>query len=572
MTATTPISAIDALGPVTRMSCAEATLRAMVDAGADTLFNIPGRGIYPLLNQLPKVPELEYLTCLHEFPLAAIADGYARGAGTAAWLNLYMSTGVLNAASAIFLAQRDRVPMVVTATQAESFAVGADQRAEISDNVASVRPITKWAWMPPTPDRVPEALRRAHSIATTPPCGPTFVAIPVDYWEREIDYVAAPTTELAAAEMRVDGRAMERLAELLASAEQPMLVVGYEAVVAGVAAEAQAMSHRLGCPLVAEGEPAMLPCPVDFPQFGGSVAEATELAAAADLVVHVGVSTYEAFHREIFELGVPKRHVWIGTSDLELNKVLAADLAFIGPIAPVVRALADAVEAHAPSAATVESRACRVRETIAEERAPLLAARTEGWDADPMSVARICAELRELMPPETVVVDHSTTAVRLVRENFPVPSAEQYISASGSCQGWGLPAAIGVQLARRGTPVVGFVGDGGFMFGVQAVWTAIEYRLPVLVVILNNGGWSSMRASLAARAPALLPRQGEMHFGWETDYAGLVRSFGGDAATVRTPAELREAVATRMPLQGLLVLDARCRRERKTSASPFVGY
>ena len=110
----------------------------MADLGADTFFNIPGRGIYPLLQELPKVPELAYVTGLHEFPLAAMADGFARARGGAAFMNLYMSTGVLNAASAVFLAQRDRVPMVITATQAESWAVGADHRAEISDIVAAM--------------------------------------------------------------------------------------------------------------------------------------------------------------------------------------------------------------------------------------------------------------------------------------------------------------------------------------------------------------------------------------------------------------------------------------------------
>ena len=77
-------------------------LAVMADLGADTFFNIPGRGIYPLLQELPKVPELAYVTGLHEFPLAAMADGFARARGGAAFMNLYMSTGVLNAASAVF--------------------------------------------------------------------------------------------------------------------------------------------------------------------------------------------------------------------------------------------------------------------------------------------------------------------------------------------------------------------------------------------------------------------------------------------------------------------------------------
>jgi thiamine pyrophosphate-dependent acetolactate synthase large subunit-like protein len=189
-----------------------------------------------------------------------------------------------------------------------------------------------------------------------------------------------------------------------------------------------------------------------------------------------------------------------------------------------------------------------------------------------MSVGRAIAELREALPAKTILLDHSTTAVRLVRESFPVPDGAQYLSASGSCQGWGIGAAIGVQLANPGVPVVGVVGDGGFMFGLQAVWTAAQYEIPLLAVVLNNGGWSSMRASLARNSPAVVEAGMDMHFGWSTDYGRLATEFGVDGVRVETPQQLRDLLRERLPLSRPLVLDVVCRREPKTSASPFVGY
>lgn len=559
-----------------RISCAEATLRSIVDLGGEALFSIPGRGIYPLLEELPKVPELPYVTGLHEFPLAAIADGWARASGKVPFLNLYMSTGTLNAASSVFLSQRDRVPMVVTATQAESWAVGADHRAEIEDIVEAMRPITKWAWMPPTPDRVPEALRRAHAIATTPPCGPTFVAIPVDYWGAEIDYTPPLPTVALSPDPALDGPELERIAALFAGAELPCLIVGRDAIVEGGADALLATAERWGFPIVAEPEPPTLPAPSRHPLFAGSVAEAVELFERVDLVAHVGVNTYEAFHREILAAGTPKRHVWLGASERELNKVVPVELALMGQAGPAARSLARAVDARLAGEPGVEERSRQRREeverTIAAERAPILAKAEAARGEVPLSIAEVVSTLRRHLPEETLLLDHSTTAVRLVREFFPVPRGDLYISASGSCQGWGLPAAVGAQLADPERPVVGIVGDGGFMFGVQAIWTAAIAKAPLLAVVLDNGGWSSMRSSLANRSPAVIEAGLEMNFGWQVEFADLARSLGVDGVTVRTPEELERVLAERLPLRAPLVLDARCRREPKTSASPYVGY
>ena len=336
----------------------------------------------------------------------------------------------------------------------------------------------------------------------------------------------------------------------------------------------QALAVRIGCLLVAEPEPARLPAATLASCFGGSFAEAAEMIENCDLVVHFGVNTYEAFHGQILAAGVAKTHVWIGSGSHELGKVFAPDVALRGPITPIVRALAVQVDSRVSShqQPAFDARADAVNVQIGRERAELMDLRDEAWDEIPMSVARVMSEIRELMPPETILLDHSTTAVRWVRECFPVPDGRQYVSASGSCQGWGIAAAVGVQFADRSVPVVGVVGDGGFMFGVQAWWTAVQYQVPLLAVVLNNGGWSSMRASLARNSPAVVEAGIELPFGWSTDYAALARSMGSDAEVVTTPDELRAALSERLPLTAPLLLDVHSRREKKTSRSPFVGY
>jgi len=429
--------------------------------------------------------------------------------------------------------------------------------------------------MPPTPDRVPEAMRRAYTMATTPPYGPTFVAIPVDYWNQEIEYTAWTPTILA--QVRVDpaDERIEEIARAVERAEFPLLVVGYEAIMAGVSEDLMALASRYSCPIVAEPDPAMLPTPVQFELFGGTLVEAAELVERADVILHVGVNTYEAVHGRVLHAGRSKRHFWMGSSGRELNKVALAEIAVIGPVGPSVAALAAACRKSGEGLTDprLRQRAAEVREQIAADRRHLDESREEAWDAQPMSVARICAELRTALPPETVLVEHATTATLLVRENFPLPTSRHYVCASASCQGWGLGAAVGVSFALGAAPVVAIIGDGGFLFGMQAIWTAVQYDRPLLVVILNNGGWSSMRGSVARGAAAVIEAGMDLRFGWEADYAAICRGLGATAERVKTPPELTSALERHLPLlKGPVVLDVVCRQEPKSSRSPFVGY
>jgi thiamine pyrophosphate-dependent acetolactate synthase large subunit-like protein len=319
----------------------------------------------------------------------------------------------------------------------------------------------------------------------------------------------------------------------------------------------------------------MLPAPVHFELFGGTLVEAAELVERADVILHVGANTYEAVHGRVLHAGRSKRHFWLGSSGRELNKIVHAQIAVMGPVGPSVAALAAACRKPGEGLADPRllQRAAAVREQIAADRRHLDESREKSWDAQPMSVARICAELRTALPPETVLVEHATTATLLVRENFPLPTSRHYVCASASCQGWGLGAAVGVSFALGAAPVVAIIGDGGFLFGMQAIWTAVQYDRPLLVVVLNNGGWSSMRGSVARGAAAVLEAGMDLRFGWQADNAAICRGLGATAERVETPAELTAALARHLPLQsGPVVLDVVCRQEPKSSRSPFVGY
>jgi thiamine pyrophosphate-dependent acetolactate synthase large subunit-like protein len=512
------------------MNVARVVMETIRDLGGKHFFCLPGRAIYPLLNEMARIPEVRYVNALHEFSLTAAADGYARASGEVAFLGLYMSTGVMNASSALFMAHRDKIPMVVIATQTESWGVTANARAESAGILDAVRPVTKWAWQVPTAERAQEALLRAYAIATTPPCGPAFVAIPVDFWGVDVPRfpnpaAARPRTAMAA------GAGLEELAGWIADARQPVFVVGGEAVTSGAAPSAVALAERLNAIVLSEPEPSFIPTDTHSPSYCGELTPSCASLPDADLVLYIGVNTLEREHTPVLTTGRAKRHVFIGTDELKVHEAITYDAVFVGSIPATVDSLAQAVPTRSTPVAA--------RVTWAAERDRLVAAAD---DELPLNIPVIATTLRERLPADAVIVEHATTAAATFRKTFYVPSSGHYIAASGSNQGWGGAAAPGVKLARPNVPVVAVIGDGGFMFSPQSVYTSVQFNAAVIYVVLNNGGWGSMDASVRKDAPMIGEMGIDLGYSWSIDVAAVAAGLGAQTAVANTRAEFISAL------------------------------
>ncbi len=479
-----------------------------------------------------------------------------------------MSSGVLNASSGVFLAQRDRIPLVITATQTESWALGAGARAEAASIVEIMRPLTKWAYQVPRADRVAEALRRAATIAATPPMGPVFVAIPVDFHSELVPDEPAGALPMRPA-FSPDAGALRDVAERVAGAQRPVLVVGAEALNAGAGESARRLATTHGLALLAEPDPPALPAPDDDPMYGGVFIEAEALLADCDLIISLGVNTYEPWHRRLAGVeGTP--HVQLGTAAAELGKVFPAVVSHYGDL----RGLCEGLEAALAIGMHVDRAGWRERVDVFRrtERARFDERAREGWDEAPLSAARVFTTLAERLADDALIVEQSATMTGYVRAYMRFGDGQRYMAASGSCQGWGLGAAIGAKLAQPDRTVAAVLGDGGFMFAVQALWSAVEHELPLIVLVNNNGGWLSMRNSLRRGSPHLLEARGQLGYDWDIGLAALARSFGAEAATVEAPDQLADAIDEAARSSRPFLLDVHTRHETKLSTSPLVGY
>src|SRR5829696_3149307 len=192
-------------------SVREATFDMLRERGMTTIFGNPGSTELPMLNQYPD--DFRFVLGLQEIVAVGMADGFAQASGRPTWVNLHTAPGVGNGMGGIFNAQANHSPVVVTAGQQSRSLMTLQANLTNRDATRMPHPLVKWSYEPPRAEEVPHALARAAYLANLPPKGPTFVSIPMDDWDADVDEVADPER-------------LKELAQRLDAAERPALVAG----------------------------------------------------------------------------------------------------------------------------------------------------------------------------------------------------------------------------------------------------------------------------------------------------------------------------------------------------------
>ena len=522
---------------------ADVIAQALADQGAKYFFNLPGNGVYPMLDPLAD-HGIKYLLGLHEASVVSIADGYARGSGDVPFVNLYMVPGTANALSAIYIANRDRVPMVITSTQQTRAIIGRDAYASTPDLLGMVRQFTKWCWEVTAPERLPEAIHRAYKIAAAHPQGPVFLSLPFDLFPAKVTGTLSEPARPSA----VPGygapaaAAVAGIAERLVSAERILMVCGKDVVTGGAIDDVVALADDLGAAVVSEPWAGVVAFPSPHDLGLGEYTRATFDRIRPTAVLAIGARLFPE------AIGAPEPAFPVGTSVMaigldptDLGRQQATDIGAVCDIRLGVQAIRAAVRGRVPAA----PRAARLAELAALQKEIGAANETvlrEHHDNRPMSIARLATELNGAIDERTLIVEHATTSTPMLLRYLKIPRPERIFGTGASVQGWGMPAAIGLQLARPDERVLAIVGDGGFTFTCQALWSAAEYRLPVTILVINNRGYRSMRSGVLRDAKRSTAKGVDFGFDFEIDFAHAAAAFGVAAQRVEDPADLGATV------------------------------
>jgi benzoylformate decarboxylase len=490
--------------------------------GLTAVFGNPGSTELPMFRDFPD--DFRYVLGLQESVVVGMADGYAQATGNAALVNLHSAAGVGHAMGNIFTAWKNRTPLVITAgQQARSMLVGepflfADQATELP------RPYVKWACEPARAQDVPAALARAYHLAMAPPQGPVFLSVPVDDWDEPTDPAQPLPPRTVSTAIRADPALLGRVAEALAQARRPALVVGAGVDRDHAFAETIALARRHQARVWVAPLSARCGFPETDPLFAGFLPATRdgvrERLGEHDVVVVLGAPVFP-YHVEGTGPHVPD-----GTSLFQLidDPANAAwtplGTSVVTSIGLGVRDLLAGPEPSARPAPPERVRPARVH------------------SPDTISEALLMQTLAEVRPESSIVVEEAPSSRSAMHDYLPFDRPESFYTCASGGLGHGLPAAVGVALARPNQRVIALLGDGSSMYAVQGLWTAARESLPIVFVIVNNRAYAALdefarHFGISKPVGTTLP---------DIDFAGLARDMGCAGSTVRRPEELSAAL------------------------------
>lgn len=503
-----------------------ATLELMRRLGMCTVFGNPGSTELALLGDWPD--DFHYVLGLQESAVVAMADGYAQASGRPAFVNLHSAAGVGHALGSIFTAYKNQTPLVITAGQQARSLLALQPFLGARDATEFPKPYVKWSCEPARAEDVPLAIAQAYEIAAQAPCGPTFVSIPSDDWARP----AASVVHHAGSRLIApDPAALSQIAGALGTSARKAIVFGPGVGRENMQQEVTALVERIGAdawaaPLISRDGVAQ-----DHPRFEGFLPAApgplAEQLAGYDCVLVLGGPAFLLHVADGLHAVEHMPPIFQITDDA--NSAVASPFArsVIGSLALAVPALIGQLDRKsAPPSVARAAPAAPSAESLTAELAMHVIAR--------------------IAPDDTDFVEEAPSHKTAMQRHLPLgPNQRFYAMASGGL-GFGFSAAVGIALAQPERRVIAIIGDGSAMYSFQGLWTAVQERLPVTYVILNNGGYGAMRAFSRMMQIRNVP-------GIEVsgiDFLQLAGSLGCPARRVDDPVDLESALREAITADG----------------------
>ncbi len=532
------------------MKVAGVLMEILKSAGVRYLFGNPGTTELPFLDALPD-SGLEYIVSLQEATAVAAADGYAQASGKVGVVNVHVAPGLANGISILHNAARAKTPLLVTAGQQDTRFL-MDQPILAADLVRMAEQFTKWSYEIRRAEEGPVALRRALKVALTPPTGPVFLSLPMDLMGAVVEDGGEGPREVSG-RSRPDGAALGRAAELLGSARAPLIIAGDGVARSGAVAELTALAELLGARV--HGEPVYRRSnfPGNHPLWRGGLFPAPsgvrKALEGSDALLIVGASVFTWFlHTEGTPFPRGLRIVQVDDDAWEIGRSYPVTL---GIVADPRETLAELTHALAARQTDAQRNAAAERvEKLGKTRGELMGRVKAVAEAEaqrtPIGQAYLMATLAALLPADAVIVDESATSLPFVLRYMPFATPGSFYGSKTGTLGWGMGAAIGVQLASPGRRVVATIGDGSVMYSPQSLWTAAHYRLPITYVVPNNSSYAILKSGMLSLDLASAKRgiyPGMDLVDPEVDYPGLARALGVRAERVEKPGDLRDVLA-----------------------------
>jgi benzoylformate decarboxylase len=533
------------------MTGIEIFLEILHRAGVRYLFGNPGSTELPLNDAVAADDRFRYVLALQEVPLTAMADGYAMASGQASVVNVHTCCGLGNAMGMLYNAYREGTPLLLTAGQ-------QDRRLRLGegvlegDMVSVTRPWTKWSYEVQRGEDMALAVRRALQTALTPPTGPVFLSLPVDVQMQPVDSPDLSAPSLPNRRIRPPADAVEQAAELMRHAVNPAILAGSRVTESGAVTELVAIAERLGAAVYTESATShgRLAIPADHPQYAGSLSlwspEIHQQLEQHDLIFVVGMDLLRLYihHEQDRPLPERARLIQLDCDPWQIAKNYPVDVGMQGDPRAGLAELDRQLEQTMTDEQNDRARARR--QQLAAQRAAEWHSLRADIDAQlnqrPMTPLTFMNAVGRVLPGNAAIVEEAVTTHQHLHKRLGVlKDPTGHFAHRGWALGWGLGCALGVQLAWPDRPVIALLGDGASLYGIQGLWTAAHYRIPVAFIIANNAQYKILKVCGQVME---LPQISRGRFvGMDLgdpaiDFVALAASFGVESHRVETPDDL----------------------------------
>lgn len=532
-------TAINASGS-SPLTVRDAVIDLLRRLGMTSIFGNPGSTELPLFRNFPA--DFRYVLGLQESVVVGMADGYAQATRNAAFVNLHSAAGVGHAMGNIFTAHKNRTPMVITAGQQARSILPYDPFLFSGQATELPKPYVKWSCEPARAEDVPLAIARAYYIAMQEPRGPVLVSIPADDWDRPAEPVPQRVVSTGS---RPEPEVLAQIGDALDASVRPALVVG-AAVDRGLAwDEVVQLAERHQARVFVAPMSGRCGFPEDHALFAGFLPAMRERIVALlgphDIILVVGAPAF-TYHVEGHGPHVPPGATLCQL--IEDPAIAAWTPVGTSAVGSIRLALLDLLARPAPPPRPAPPMRAPARR--AEPPAP----------GQRMSVAYVLQTLAGLRDATSIVVEEAPSARPVMHSYLPILKSETFYTMCSGGLGHGLPAAVGVAMARPDARVIGLVGDGSSMYSIQALWSAAQLRLPITFIILKNRRY----AALQEFAPTFGFGANDKLEGTELpdiDFVALARGQGCDGIHVEQADQLKETLerALRSPVPVLVEVE-----------------
>ena len=531
--------------------------------------------------------KVEFINVRHEQVAAHAADGYARATGKASVVLTHLGPGLTNAATGVANAALDCIPMVVIAGDVPSHYYGKHPHQEVNLHADGAqyeiyRPFVKRAWRVDSPKLFPEIIDKAFLLAESGQPGPVLVDVPMDVFSAEVDseqFTRLDANTRALRKPSLDLDTAREIVSRMGEAKHPLIYAGGGILLAKAYDELRKFVEHMGIPvahsLMGKGAlPDDHPLVLGMTGFWGTQF-VNDSCLAADWILGLGTRFKEAdcssWYRDFTFNIPPTRLIHIDIEPSEIGRNFTTELGAVADLKEALTVLLQVARDVYPQG----RKPGRIADQIAETRRAFIASNKAmaTSDAFPMMPERILAEVRAQLPRDAIITTDVGWNKNGVGQQFPIYTPGSVLTPGGyATMGFGPPAAIGAKIARPDKVVISLVGDGGFGQNPAALATAVEQRLAIVWLVMNNNAYGTIgglqKAAYGLTHGTLFPAA---EGGWDEqkpNYADIARAYGCEGERLKSAADLAPALRRALSSGRPYVLDV----PMKNNPTPTTGH